>query len=109
MHETSTRSPGATVVTAEPTDSTVPTAENPPFGDLGHVALQNVEVRTADGGAVDPHNGVGVVDDLWVRDFFPGFGSWSVEHECFHVTLFSLGVAGRWCRSISGPEVDAGR
>src|SRR6185312_13707896 len=62
--------------------------ENPAVGDLGHVALQYVEVRTADGRAVDPHQGVGVVADLRGRDIVPGLGSRSVVDECSHgVTL----------------------
>ena len=38
-------------------------AEDPPVGDGGDVALQDVQVRAADRHGVDPHDGVGVVDD----------------------------------------------
>ena len=74
MHDTSTRSPGTRVLTPVPTaydgaDRLV--AEDPARGDLGDVALQDVKVRPADGGRVDPDDGVAVVLDRGVRHVLP--------------------------------------
>ena len=75
MHDTSTRSPGLTVVTPAPTwldgaDGLV--AEDPAAGDLGRVAFEDVQVGPADGGGVDADDGVGRVLDHRVGDVLPG-------------------------------------
>ena len=88
MHDTSTRSPGATVLTPAPTCSTVPTASWPrirPGGHLGHVPLQYVQVRTADGRAVHADDGVGVVVNRRVGTSSHVLGPRSVVDECLHV------------------------
>ena len=87
MQETSTRSPGRTVRTSLPTSTISPTAswpEDRARTHLGHVALEDVQVRAADGDGVDPDDRVGGVLDAGVRDLLPGGLPGAVEDEAFH-------------------------
>ena len=87
MHETSTRSPTVTFLTPAPTsldgaDRLV--AEDAAVGDRGDVALEDVQVGAADRDGVDPHDGVGVVDDARSRDLLPRLVAGTVVDECAH-------------------------
>ena len=64
-------------------------AEDRPRLDLGHVSLEDVEVRPADRGRVDPHDRVGLVDDLRVGHGIPRALTGTVKDECLHF-LFLL-------------------
>ena len=102
MQETSTRSPGRTVRTSLPTSTISPTASWPrtrarPY--LGHIALEDVQIRAADGDGVDPHDGVGGVLDGGVRDLLPGGLPGAVEDEAFHGRFLSCGAYGM-CRRV---------
>jgi len=55
--------------------------ERPARGHGRHVALEDVQVGTADGGGGDADDRVAVVDDLGVGDLFPALVSWSVEDD----------------------------
>src|SRR4029078_5801953 len=59
-------------------------AEDAAFGHRGHVALEDVQVRAADGRGVDPHDGVGVGGDARSRDLLPVFGTGTVVDDCTH-------------------------
>jgi hypothetical protein len=50
----------------------------------GHVTVEDVQVGPADGGRVDPHNGVAVVEDLRVRYLFPGLLPGTLVDEGSH-------------------------
>src|SRR5580700_6584096 len=62
-------------------------AEDPALVHRGHVALEDVQVGTADGGRVDPHDGVVIADDLWVRYLFPGLLTGTVVNDGSHDCL----------------------
>jgi hypothetical protein len=73
MQETSTRSPGFTVVTPAPTygpDSLV--TQDRPGSNLGHIALEDVEVGSADRRRVDPNDRIGRLLDRRIRHPLPG-------------------------------------
>ena len=59
-------------------------AEDPTGGDLGGVALQDVQVRPADRRRVDADNRVGVGFGLRVWDVLPVLLTGSVVDECLH-------------------------
>jgi hypothetical protein len=59
-------------------------AQDPARADRGQVALEDVQVRPADGGRVHPHEDVAVVGDLRVRYFFPGLATGTVVNEGSH-------------------------
>ena len=87
MHETSTRSPTATLLTPVPTSVTVPTAswpKNAPDGDLGHVTLQDVQIGATDGGGIDSDDGVGVIVDGRLGHLLPRLQAWAFIDECLH-------------------------
>src|SRR4029077_14194610 len=50
----------------------------------GHVALQDVQIGPADGGCVDPHDDIAIVEDLRVRYFFPSLLTGTVVDEGSH-------------------------
>jgi len=79
MHDTSTRSPARTFLTADPTSSTVPAG-----GDLRNVSTQNVEVGAADRHGVDADDRIGVVFDLGIGNRLPSLAARPVVHECLH-------------------------
>ena len=58
--------------------------ENAAIGDGGHIAVENVQVGTADGGGIDPYNDVGWFLDGGIWDVFPGLLAGSVVHQRFH-------------------------
>ena len=112
MHETRTRSPTLTGRDAgadrdHGADGFV--AEDAAVGHRGHVALEDVQVGAADGGRVDPHDRVGVVDDHRVGDLFPGLLPGSVVDECSHGFLHWLAdvlvPAASPGRPLAGPKV----
>lgn len=113
MHDTRTRSPGATVRTLLPTSSTVPdrlVAEHPARLGGGDVALEDVQVGAADRDAVDADDGVVGALDGRVRDVLPGPAAGTVVDECLHASSpASGGAAGerRWARRsrTNGPRV----
>src|SRR5690606_16360762 len=51
---------------------------------LGHVALEDVQIRAADGDGVDPHDRVGGFLDAGIGDFFPGGLPGAVEDVALH-------------------------
>ncbi len=59
-------------------------AQDAAVGHRGHVALEDVQVRAADGHRVDPDDGVGVVADDGVRDLLPGRATGTVVDDCMH-------------------------
>ena len=61
--------------------------EDPAAGHGRHVALQNVQVRTADGDGIDTDDRVGVIADYRLRRFFPGLPARSVIDEGSHLLL----------------------
>ena len=66
----------------------------------GHVALEDVQVGSADGGRVDPHDDIAVVEDLRVSYFFPGLLPGTVVDEGSHGFL-------RWARWLPLPASSA--
>ena len=60
-------------------------AEDASVGDLGDVALQDVQIGAADRDGVDAHDRVGVVDDHRHRDVLPRLVLRTVIHECLHL------------------------
>lgn len=58
--------------------------QHPAGSHLGHVALENVQVGTADGDDVDADDGVGSVLDRGVRDVLPCGLPRALEYECLH-------------------------
>src|SRR5580700_1618248 len=86
-------------------------AEDPALADRGDIALENVQVGTADGGRVDPHDDIVIAGDLWVRYLFPGLLAGTVvndgSHDCLLLrssasgTSLVIGVgAGQGRRSV---------
>jgi hypothetical protein len=74
MHEIRTRSLGRNAVTAEPTASMTPGAfvsEDAPGHDRGHMALQDVQIGTADRGLGDLHDRVAYRLKLGLRPVPP--------------------------------------
>lgn len=68
-----------------------------------NVALEDVQVRAADGDGSDAHDRVGGILDRWVGDLFPGGLSGAVEHVAFHdVPLPLNGLRGRVRRRDPG-------
>jgi hypothetical protein len=88
-------------------------AENPPRGSLGHVTLQDVKVRTADRGAINPHDGVAVVVYDGVGHVFPAHRTWSFVHEGLHRDLLPspLSFSHHATKSLGplGPKVSTPR
>jgi hypothetical protein len=72
-------------------------AEDPARGDLGHVALEDVQVGAADGDGVHPHDRVGVVDELGVGNLFPPLVPWAVVDDGSH------GVPPSWMQRVHPP------
>jgi hypothetical protein len=60
-------------------------AEDPPVGDRGDVAVQDVQVGAADRGGVDPDDDVGRFPHGGVRDVLPGLVARTVVDECLHL------------------------
>src|SRR5580704_17060010 len=81
--------------------------QDPALGDRGHVTLENVQVGTADGGRVDPHDGVAIADDLRIRQLFPGLLARTVvndgSHDCLPSSLTSI------TSLFAGPGLRQGR
>ena len=107
MHETSTRSPahdgcdrGADL--DDRADGLV--AEDRARLHLGHVALEDVQVRAADRGRVDADDRVRRLEDGRVGNGFPRPLSRAVIHECFHFDLrvSCLGGSPRRSRGFIG-------
>ena len=65
-------------------------AQDPALVHRGHVAVEDVQVGPADGGRVDPHDDVAVVEDLRVGYFFPGLPPGTVVDEGSHSFLHWL-------------------
>jgi hypothetical protein len=59
-------------------------AQDPALAHRGHVALEDVQVGTADSDRVDPHDGVAIADDLGVRYVFPGLLTGTVVNDGSH-------------------------
>ena len=76
-------------------------AEDPPGVHLGHVAGQDVQVGAANGGRVDPDDGVALVDDLRVGNLFPRLPAGTVINKRLHDCLRLLS----WCRLKRYPEL----
>ena len=64
------------------TDGLVP--ENASRRRLGNVALQDVQIGSADRGRIHSRDDVAIVFDLRVRDFAPALAARSLVHECVH-------------------------
>jgi hypothetical protein len=62
-------------------------AEDPPGAHLRHVAGQDVQIGAADGGRIDPDDGVALVEDLRVRNLFPCLPAGTVVNERSHGCL----------------------
>jgi hypothetical protein len=62
-------------------------AENPSVRDGWHVALEDVQVRAADGRGVDPDDRIGGVLDGRIGDLFPRLGGGTVVDQCLHRCL----------------------
>ncbi len=62
-------------------------AEDRPRRHLGDVALEDVQIGTADRRRVDAHDRVGRIDDRRVGHGIPGSLAWAVVHERLHVDL----------------------
>src|SRR5580693_4561870 len=86
-------------------------AEDPALADRGDIALENVQVGTADGGRVDPDDDIVIAGDLWVWYLFPGLLARTVvndgSHDCLLLrssasgTSLVIGVgAGQGRRSV---------
>ena len=93
MHETSTRSPGAIVVTAgadldDRADGLVP--EDRAGLHLGDVALEDVQIGAADRGRVDPDDRVRRLENRRVGHGLPGPLPWPVVHKSLHFVLLSM-------------------
>ena len=67
--------------------------DDPPIGHRGDVTLQDVQVGAADGDRIDSDDGVGVVDDDRLRDFFPRLLAGTVVHDCAHRKLLCFGFS----------------
>ena len=67
-------------------------AEDAAVGDGGHVALQDVEVCTADRDGINANDGVGVGLERWVGHVFPCLASGSVIDERTHFELLPIVV-----------------
>jgi sigma-54 dependent transcriptional regulator, acetoin dehydrogenase operon transcriptional activator AcoR len=59
-------------------------SQNAAVGHRRDVALQDVQVGTADGRRVDSDHDVGGFGDRGIGDVFPGLLARSAEHQCFH-------------------------
>src|SRR4029077_8317566 len=59
-------------------------AQDPAVVHRRHVALKDVQVGPADGGRVNPHDDIAIVEDLRVRYFFPGLLPGTVVDEGSH-------------------------
>src|SRR5580693_6683966 len=88
-------------------------AQDPAVAHLRQVALEDVQVGTADGGRVDLHDDVTVIGDLRVGHLVPGLVPGTVvnegSHGCLHIAGYVLlpsllvsAAAGQGRRSISG-------
>ena len=75
-------------------DSLVP--EDPALGDGGNVALEDVQVGSADGRGVDAHDGVRGVGENGVGNLVPALPARTVVDECLHEGLRML-FAGAPC------------
>src|SRR5437870_7141612 len=65
-------------------------AQGASLGHRRYVALEDVQIRSTDGGRVDLDNGIGRPLDLRIRFRFPVFLPWSVIDESFHIRTSSL-------------------
>ena len=65
-------------------------AEDRAGDDLGHVALQDVQVGSADRGGIDAHDDVGWFGDRRVSDALPATLAGTVIDERFHRVLLSF-------------------
>ena len=87
MHDTSTRSPGddrghAGADRLDGADRLMP--EDGAGRGLRDVALEDVQVAAADRRGVDPHDGVGRIDDAGIGDGVPAALAGAVIDECLH-------------------------
>ena len=105
MQDTSTRSPtlDAAHSVADRSDrADCLVTEDPSVGHRGHVALEDVQVGTADRGRVDADDRVGAVDDHRCRRPPPMPSSGAVVHERFHGWCPPSAGTGR--RSHGAPD-----
>ena len=102
MQEIRTRPPSATPVTAAPTSSTVPDRLVPEDATRDHlrdVALEDVQIRTADRDGVHPHDGVAWLSHFWQRDIGPLLHTRAAVDEGLHHDQI-LRDSGRFGASI---------
>jgi hypothetical protein len=57
-------------------------AEDATVGHFGYVAFEDVKIRSADGGGVDLHNGIGVVNDDRLGHLLPRFPARAAIDDC---------------------------
>ena len=59
-------------------------AQDAPVGHGWHVALEDVQIRSADRDGVDADDRIGVGLERWLGHFLPSLLTWAVVHESLH-------------------------
>src|SRR5271170_3585038 len=81
-------------------------AQDPAVAHLRQVALENVQVGTADRGRIDLHDNVAVIGDNRVGYLVPGLAPGTVVYECSHGCLH---VLVKFCSQASSRTHPRGR